>query len=353
MKRLVLLALLAAIWCSAAAGAEASDWYVEATTGADANSGADPGRAWRTLGAAVDAINGRIVRPGDTVHFGPGTYGAVAPEYEDISAGGQPGAPITLAGCAGDPKPTMLGWLVLTGDHLTVSGFAFDGPTGAYRSSDGGLREQAPLEIQGDHVAIVDSEVRESWSGGGVLIGAEADPAVDFSISRSWIHDNGRFSDPDEANFHHGLYVQAGSGSITGNLIADNYGYGVHLYPSPSHVTVKDNVIVGHGLAGVIVAGQRGAPLPADNLIVDNLMVDNNHAVNALEPVGRGNAAVRNVSWNNSRPAFFDLGHTLALATNTDGDPRLTVPERARPTGEPPPPFGPALAPAAFDPGCR
>ena len=354
MKRLALLALLAAMSCSAAAAAEAADWYVDAATGEDAQSGSDPGRAWRTLGAVVDSINGGTVRAGDTVYFGPGTYGAVAPEYEDIRTGGKPGAPITLAGCAGIPKPTLLGWLVLTGDHLIVSGFAFDGPTGAYRSRDGRLAEQAPLEIQGDHVTLVDSEVEGSWSGGGVLLGAEADPAVDFTISRSWIHDNGRFADPDEANFHHGLYVQSGSGSISGNLIGDNYGYGVHLYPSPSNVTVKDNLIAGHGLAGVIVAGQRGARLPAGNVIVDNLMVDNNHAVNALDPVGRGNAAVRNVSWNNSRPAFFDLEHRLTLAGNTNRDPRLTVPERARAGNELPSPFGGSLALSAFEGGgCR
>ena len=353
MNRPVLLVLLATVgWCSAVTAAEASDWYVDAATGADANSGSEPERAWRTLGAAVAAINEGVVRAGDSVFFEAGTYGAVAPAYEVIRADGEPGSPISLVGCPGARKPAVLGWLVLKGDHLTASGFTFDGPTGGYPASDGSLSEQPLLEIEGDHVTIADSEVRESWSGGGVLVGTAGDPALDFAISRSWIHDNGRFSDPEAANFHHGLYVQNGWGTVAGNLIADNYGYGVHLYPSPSGVSVRDNLIVGHGRAGVIVAGENGAPLPARNLIANNLLVDNNRAVTALEPLGSANAAVANVSWNNSQPAFFDPGGALIEAGNEDRDPRLLLPERARLPNERTGPFAGSLALAAFERGC-
>ena len=337
-----------------AGAAQATDFYVDAATGDDADRGTTLSSAWRTLRKAVDATNVGTVGPGDTVRFGAGTYGALAPAYEVIAASGRPGAPITFQGCPANPKPTILGLVSLQGDDLTASGFVFDGPTGPYRSREGADLEQAPVEIGGDHVALTDSEIRESRSAAGILVGSAKDPAFDFTISRNWIHDNGEFTDTAAANFHHGIYAQFGSGSIANNLIAHNYAYGVHLYPSPSNVLVERNTIVGHGRAGVIVAGADGEPpFPAGNLLVDNILVDNNHAVDALAPIGNGNAALANVLSHNLPPDFHDPSGALTAVRNETGRPRLRVPDDLHETNDLPGPFDGALDIAAVELSCR
>jgi hypothetical protein len=273
----------------------------------------------------VEAVNEGTVRAGDTVLFRAGSYGAPAPEYQEIAAGGLPGAPITFAGCPGDPKPAISGWFILKGDHVTVSGFVFDGPTGAYPANDGSRQDQAPVEIQGDDVTLTGSEIRESQSGGGLLVGASTDPAVRFTIAGNWIHDNGEFSDPGEANLHHGIYAQYGSGLIANNLIAHNYASGVQLYPSPSGVLVGGNTIVGNGRAGVIVGAERGPPAPTGNRIVGNVIAGNSHAVVASGPIGAGNVVEANRIWDNAPPVFHDPPDALIVLDNEAHRPRLAA----------------------------
>ena len=67
MKSTFLIALLL---CVPISRALAADWYVDAVSGDDTNSGASSADAWRTVTHALESISGR----GNTVHVAAGLY---------------------------------------------------------------------------------------------------------------------------------------------------------------------------------------------------------------------------------------------------------------------------------------
>jgi len=133
--------------------------------------------------------------------------------------------------------------------------------------------------VQLDH-----SEVRESaWHAGVFVSRAEG-----FAIDHDYIHDNGV-----TYNLDHGIYVSSGSGVIENNLIADNFAWGVQLYPEASGVTVNHNTIVGNGRGGVIVSNES-----SEDLVVNNIVANNTeYGIRGYNLTGRGNAATHNLLW--------------------------------------------------------
>jgi parallel beta-helix repeat protein len=286
-------------------GCDGRERYV-APAGSDRSRGTRE-HPWRSLRRAF-----RLSRPGDTIYVRSGTYGAVGRSLE-LRASGSRRCRILFSALGGESKPVVLGFFPIFGSNVTVSGFVFDGPTGPI----GGSAAEIQVRILGDRVTLRDSEIRESGGAAGLLIGENGNPAEGFRIRGNWIHDNGRFSNAAAANFDHGIYVSSGSGLIARNLVEQNYAFGIHLYPSASHVTVRRNTIVGHGRSGVIIAGASGAPLPSHNRVVKNVIAYNRqNAVRTFPPIGPGNVVRGNRVWENGEGDFHDPAGGLSLSRN-------------------------------------
>ena len=279
---------------------------VVAAVGASGQAGgcsevADPGADLREF------VNG--LQPGDVGCLHAGSYGARGDRVV-WEVDGSPSRRITLRGYPGEARPTILAPFTLDGDHLTVAGILFDGPSGRALTDDA-----IAFWIEGDHDELLGSEIRDAESQGIYLDGAD-----DVRLVGNYIHDNGDKDDPDVANLHHGIYFASGSGLVAGNVIVDNYSYGVHLYPSPHGVTVEQNVIAGHGRGGVIIGAEPGERPPRDNRVRDNVVASNAHRpVTSHGPIGSGNVVSRNVFWRNGGD-----GDTVGLALfgNVARDPR-------------------------------
>jgi hypothetical protein len=250
MRRLALLAALAAILVPAASAQARPCTRI-----------ARPGTSLRAFTASL--------RAGDVGCLRAGTYGRRG-HIAEIGHSGRPSRRIVLQPYPGDGRPRILGQLEMSGNYVTVQGLLFDGPAGVID----GLKA-IMVRIDGDHAVLTRDEIRDGQDQGVYLETAVAARVVD-----DYIHDNGDFADPGQANLDHGIYFASGSGLVAGNVVAHNYAYGIQLYPGPTHVTVTGNVVYGHGRGGVIVGGDPGGPQPSAIRVQGNFMADN-----ALVPV--------------------------------------------------------------------
>ena len=279
--------------------------------GSDSGSGAES-QPWRTLGHALSAT-----RPGETVVLRAGTYGAMGTTTQ-VGLSGTAAAPITLMGHPDDPKPTIQGYVRITGSHLRLSRILFDGPTGRVLpvSSSNPNGEEVQVSVMyGSDVEIRASEIRDNAWHAGIFV---AD-AADVRLVGNYVHDNGDRSQPSQANLDHGIYWGSGSGEVANNLIGDNLAYGVHLYPEAAGVVVRHNTIVGNDRGGVIVAENA-----AHNRIVNNVVAFNAlSGIKAYALSGAGNVAEGNVVWSNGSRNFEGSG--MQLSANVEANPRFAA----------------------------
>lgn len=291
-----------------------------ASRGSDSNPGTRHA-PWRTISKAL-----REARPGDTVVFRAGAYGARG-TTTTVDTSGTPTAPITFRGSAGEPRPKLLGHLKITGSYLRFSGFLFDGPTGQVKEIDteNPKGEEVEVAIEGDHVQIFSSEIRGSdWHAGIFLSGAD-----DVSIVGNYIHDNGD-TDPCcyelQENASHGIYFSSGSGLIANNVIEDNLARGVQLYEGPHDVTVTENTIVRNGRAGVQVANKTANSTVANNIVAYN----GDTGVRSDSLTGTGNLVINNLAWRNSHGNIGPMAEGLTLVDNIEAAPRFVSPTNYR-----------------------
>ena len=291
-----------------------------ASQGSDSNPGTRHA-PWRTIAKAL-----RAARPGDTVVFRAGSYGARG-TTTTADTSGTPTAPITFRGYAGEPRPKLLGHLKITGSHLRFSGFLFDGPTGQVKEIDteNPKGEEVEVAIEGDHVQILSSEIRGSdWHAGIFLSGAD-----DVSIVGNYIHDNGD-TDPCcrelQENASHGIYFSSGSGLIANNVIEHNLARGVQLYKGPHDVIVTENTIVRNGRAGVQVANDTAHSTVANNIVAYN----GDTGVRSDSLTGTGNVVINNLAWHNSHGNIGPETEGLKLVDNIEAAPRFLSPTNYR-----------------------
>lgn len=289
-----------------------------APSGNDAN----PGTAdapWRTVGKAVASAGA-----GATVVLHAGQYGSTG-TWTVFSKSGSASAPITFRGAPGEARPAILGAAKVTGSHVRLRGLLFDGPTGPVldKTSTNPLGEEVQLAIYGSGVEVFGCEVRESLWHAGIYL----DDAYDVRIVSNYVHDNGNFSRPEQANLDHGIYFGRGSGVIANNLIEGNLAHGVQLYPYASDVVVKHNTIVGQGKAGVIVAKEA-----ANNLIINNIVANNaDNSIRSSGLTGANNRVVRNVIWKNGSGNVGTSASGLSFTDNLQVDPMFTGPANFAP----------------------
>jgi parallel beta-helix repeat protein len=275
-----------------------------AANGSDAAPGTRS-RPWRTIKRAVAAA-----APGMTIVLRRGVYGGSG-QFIDVTASGTAGAPITFIG---QKRPKVIGAFVVDGDHVRVRGIVFAGPTGRVYDRDDELGGEADqVTVTGDAVEISNCEIRNNRGHAGIFL----NEAERVRIMGNYIHHNGNFGNPAQANLDHGIYFGSGSGVIANNVVENNYAFGVHLYPQPHDVLVTHNTIVGNGRSGVIVANDSTNIRVVNNIIARNAQ----RGVSGYELTGTHNVVENNLFWANRDDAAGGGG--LTLIDNRSGNPRF------------------------------
>ena len=280
-------------------------------SGSDSNPGTESA-PWRTLAKAISAA-----RPGDTVVFRTGTYGARGTNTA-ANTSGTAAAPITFMGYPDEPKPEILGRLKIDGSYLDFNGFLFNGPTGDVGGNAGCAEhpgESVLVDIGGSNDKVTHSEVRNSYGNAGIYVSAGSGTGI--QISHNWIHDNGGFGVCGEGlvNGQHGIYWHRGAGRIYDNIIEHNWTRGVQLYSDAHNVLVEYNRIVWNGRAGVIQGGSS-----SDNRVSDNIVAGNawNGQCGVYDYNGAALQVTGNVLWHNYDSNTCGSGMTLSANITAD-----------------------------------
>lgn len=275
----------------------ASGLFYVSPNGADSNAGTQSA-PWRTIQKALNTASS-----GHTVVVLGGTY----PEFLVAGRGG-----VALIGAPGE-WPKITGRLKITAQSFRVSGFVFEG------GSDVGVW----VDGAGD-VEVSLNEIRNTSKscvfGGGNRV----------RIVSNWLHHCGRNvinQNPQD----HGIYWSGGSDSlIANNVITDNLGFGVQMYPysASARNVIRDNTILNNGL---LVGDSRGASgivldqgYTTDNLVENNVLGWHSECgIRGQSDLGPGNLVRGNVGWQNTKgdfPTGF-YGYGLTYGSNTVADP--------------------------------
>jgi hypothetical protein len=233
------------------AASKGKTFYVS-TQGSDSAPGSRA-RPWRTLQHALDRL-----RPGQRALVRVGTYAGGLTASRRATAR----APITLAAAPGSrpliEAPRSGGdtyGIEITGTFFRLHGFVLERAHGT---------SSADVYVEGsaNHVEISGNEIRRSDDQG-----VFADPGThDVQILANVIHDNGAGIAGEHQS--HGLYIEGGHDLIANNVIySQRHGFGIQIYPDNHDSVVVDNTVVGNGLSGIVIGGDRG---------VSNITVRNN-----------------------------------------------------------------------------
>ncbi len=244
-------------------------------------------------------LNGLVA--GDVLCLHTGEYGAQGNRY-NITNSGSSGSRITIRNFPGEAKPVLLGFYVVSGDYVTLSGLHFSLPTGNVTPANTGtttVGEDVKIWLNGALGAeITDSEVEGSlWNAGIYISGSD-----NISITTSWIHDNGDFADSRCLNSCHGIYWGSGSGVIKSNLLEHNMAAGITLYDAgvvkqPHDVVISENTVVANLQYGIQI----------NDGSYNVRVVDNISAYNAGEGIyghnlqDNSNVAQNNILYSNAR----------------------------------------------------
>lgn len=229
----------------------------------------------------------------DGATFTFGRFGAVT------DAAGSPGQPKTL-------RPTTPGARVTISTH---SGFLFNVNSHDLVIKDINFRRHSSqdngslLLVDGDRVTLdgLDLTYPDNicLDVGGDPRGGATDPAEDFVLRNSVIHDCGSSygppREPDDSGVH-GIYAQflrdgtdAGatndnySAIFEDNLVYANHNRGIQLYPDTDDALIQRNVIYGNG-ANVNIGSASAAVASERNTFTDNIISES--TLDGLTPGG-------------------------------------------------------------------
>jgi len=236
---------------STGVGVPHADYYVDASSGSDANPGT-PGAPFRTITYAVAAAG-----PNKTIFVAPGTYDAVLGEtfpirlqqgqslIGDVSNRGE-GTPATIIYGSGDADPTP--------GYDDVAALV-----GADGSSIAGFSIGAPYTVYTYGVYIVDAAVSLSDN--------TFTSAITNLYGGVWARGNGA-SVITGNYFLTSSYGVYSSGCTGGMVVQSNLfqsmGIPIDMSGVSNNTIVRANTIVGTGQSGIQV--QNGVPLIEDNV---------------------------------------------------------------------------------------
>jgi len=290
-----------------------ADAHYVSTTGSDSAAGTKTA-PWRTLAKAIASVG-----PGETVVIEPGSYGARGTTTY-FSSAGTAGAPVTFRGNPAAPMPQILGHARVDASYQRLNYLLFDGPTGPVKAptADNPDGEQVQVSIYGtavNGVEISDSEIRNSGWHAGIY----ASTANDVRITGNYIHDNGDFADPVQANASHGIYFSSGSGLIANNVIEHNVARGIQLYTNPHDLLIANNTVVANGKSGIQFGTETTNSIAVNNLVAYN----GEYGIRSASLTGTGNVVQRNLVWGNRVANLGPPAPGLDVSDNLEAAPRF------------------------------
>ncbi|MEW4923962.1 DNRLRE domain-containing protein [Algibacter sp. 2305UL17-15] len=258
----------------------ATDYYVDATSGNDANSGTDAANAWQTL----SKVSAFTFSPGDKLYFKAGEIwnGQVA-----LSGSGTAGNPIVLDMYGAGNKPILNGGGLLTNTAATVL-----------------LHNVEYWEVNNLEITNTNGTTGyqgDLWGILGVLDLAGGMEANHIYIRDCYIHDvNGDVATKDTG----GIYMTA-------------FGTDQTRY---NDLKIEDNVI--ENVGGLGIANQSthasissGTRYPSLNIVIRGNRINNTGRNNMIIRASDDAIVEHNTLANSSR---YDTGHSV-FCFNTDG----------------------------------
>lgn len=164
------------------------------------------------------------------------------------------------------------------------------------------------ISLNGDH-----SVARNCWVHNNWAMGISSHGTKGAVIENCLIEYNGQ-----HPHLHHGVYADSDGLVMRSNIVRNNSGYGLHLYPSVKNAVISNNLIHGHQTeAGIVVSCPPGG---GHNLIVNNTVVNNKVGI-LLYSNCNGEKVYNNIVVANKRS--FDVSES---AVNTLADYNLCLP---------------------------
>jgi parallel beta-helix repeat protein len=279
---------------------------VASTSGSDSNPGTVD-RPVRTPQKLIDSLS-----TGQTGCFRAGTY-----TQDSIGFRQTPGVAIRSYP---NERATVQGRIYVLANQVTISNLNLNG------RNSGNLPSPT---INGDDVVIRDNDITTGQTAGSCVHPTPYNGLVPerVVIVRNRIHNCGALP---STNLEHGIYYNATGGLIESNVIYDNAGQGIVLYPAGKGTVVRGNTIDGNG-EGIQFAGD-GWTQSELNLVTQNI-VSNSRLRWNIEAFWEGEAGVVNLAavncvWATNPDPYYnarggvseDRGFTPAA--NRVGDPR-------------------------------
>lgn len=288
--------------------AHAANYYVS-INGADSAAGTQTA-PWRTIAKGL-----LMVRPGDTLNVGPGSYG------ETVTANVDGTATARIRYVSTTKWGAKLKEFVLNRtDYTDLVGFDLDWgnnttPTNA-GSCRGGIYDDG-----GQHNKILNNRITSSQCSGIDTTGSTAAGSyigVDTEVTGNVIHHTGT------STLTHGIYFAHPVGTIKNNIIYDvPGGYGIHLWHNPKDIVISSNLVFGGtvGSGAIVVGAGDFTGAKVDNVLVANNIFRNNR-ICQYENGSTGT----NIRWRNN-VCFANTSNTDRIQTgNSSGkltsDPR-------------------------------
>ena len=313
--------------------------YYLAPNGSDNNPGtlASP---WATLENATAQL-----QPGDLLYLRGGSYSFASA----VTSNGTAAAPITIQGYPGEQPLLIAPAGSARYDTLSIQGsyLTFD----HLRISDLVAQASSVEIIASAHdVTLSNCDIYGSLGVGMIIAGSHN------NFLRNRIHDNGSY------HKNEGIYIEGAYNVLRGNLVYNNWDYGIQLYNelvtdgSEGHNLVEGNYVFHNGYgaknagisndtAGMILSKGHANDIVRNNIFCDNadwalqveLNLPNqqvsgnvscyNHTGGFFFPSpGSNNTFTNNISYNDAAPALSGMAPLVSddnLYFSTSGAPTL------------------------------
>jgi hypothetical protein len=322
---LVIAGLMAIAFAGSASAATTCDLYASP-------SGSDSGTGQLNAPLATVRALDEALTSGQTGCVEAGTYGSVNSGWMNLDNSGTSTGQITITPVPGQ-SVKLVGFIALTGNYATLTGFNIDGSNTVYDVERGGTHCPYPvsegLEIDGHGDIFENNNLYQSipsLRGNGLGIGwnGQADNTI---VRFNRIHDVGQCMAYD-----HIVYLSHGNNvRIYDNWMwNDAHGWGVQVYPDVTNARIFNNVINNTG-SGFVVGGSSAV---AGNQLYHNVVMNSSGLVNAglaqgvalstCCGLGAGNSFSGNVSYDN--PGGVADASGIAMSGNTTAAPNLADP---------------------------
>jgi hypothetical protein len=245
----------------------------------------------KTLAAGGDLssfVNSLV--PGDVGCLHGGTY--TGGTMVTWTASGTSTAPVTVTSYPGERAEIVGTTFYLDGSYQVMRDLTVRDVT--YTDGDG-------IAVSGNGNRVEHNVVTNIYRD-GILLHTDASNAV---IARNDVREVGQAG----SNQDHGIYVQGDGHLVINNVFSQiRGGYGIHVYPSSSNVTIAQNTVVNSQTRSGILIDTTGGNI----VVVNNIVTDNVEYGILNEQCGLGGCVVDdNLAWNNG------LGATSGPVTNT------------------------------------